>query len=183
MITVYVGPMFSGKTTALIEDSQHAERAKQPVLRIKYDKDVRFGDDRKSMISSHDGVHIGATPVSTLEKFTDPLLNDPRSRIYIDEGHMIPGLVAFCDQMAREGHRVHVATLRSDYRREPFECIARLMAKAEVIRCFDAICVKCGHTAHFTERTICTKDHAQVLVGGSDKYQPVCRSCHVILDQ
>ena len=64
----------------------------------------------------------------------------------------------------------------TDYRAEPFEVTAALLAKAEFVTKNLAVCTKCGNPASFTQRT--SKDTKRIVVGTTDSYQARCRRCY-----
>ena len=53
----------------------------------------------------------------------------------------------------------------------------QLLSIAEFITKTHAICVKCGATANYSQRTV--ESEALVEVGASDKYEARCRKCFV----
>ena len=71
-----------------------------------------------------------------------------------------------------------VSALGGTFHRGVFPNIVELIPKSEKITKLEAICKMCKQTANFTFR-IADKDDKE-LIGGSDKYIPVCRECHVI---
>jgi thymidine kinase len=79
--------------------------------------------------------------------------------------------------LAREGRRVIVAGLDQDYTGKPFEPMPQLLSVAEFITKTHAICVICGSTANYSQRTV--ESEERVEVGASDKYEARCRKCFV----
>ena len=74
-------------------------------------------------------------------------------------------------------HSVIIAGLDQDYTGKPFEPMPQLLSIAEFITKTHAICVKCGATANYSQRTV--ESDARVEVGASDKYEARCRKCFV----
>jgi len=96
----------------------------------------------------------------------------------IDEGQFFDmALVDAVNQLAGQGKRVIVAGLDQDYTGRPFEPMPQLLCVAEFITKTHAICVKCGSTANYSQRTV--ESEARVEVGASDKYEARCRRCFV----
>jgi thymidine kinase len=81
------------------------------------------------------------------------------------------------NQLAIGGKRVIIAGLDQDYTGKPFDPMPQLLSIAEFITKTHAICVKCGATANYSQRTI--ESEARVEVGASDKYEARCRRCFV----
>jgi thymidine kinase len=170
-IEAIVGSMFSFKTSELFRRIRRARIAGAETVIYKYADDVRFGDDKASLASSHDGVHLEAVPVRTL----DPSWIKDGSVIGIDEGQFMGNLVEFCVQAAKRGCKVIVAALSGDYKQEMFPNIIDLLPKCDRIDQLTAICTNCGADAPFTKR-LCSVTE-QVLIGGKDVYAASCRKC------
>ena len=77
--------------------------------------------------------------------------------------------------MADLGKILIISALDGDFRRKPFGRILELVPKAEKVTKLSAVCCICFHDAGFTRRL---SDEKEVtVIGGSDKYIAVCRSC------
>ena len=68
-----------------------------------------------------------------------------------------------------------MAGLDMDYLGNPFGAIPDLMAAAEYVTKVHAICIRCGDLASYSHRTI--KDDKLVVLGETDNYEPLCRTC------
>ena len=67
-----------------------------------------------------------------------------------------------------------------DYLAKPFGPMPALLARAEHITKVHAICVRCGQPAQHSHRLPSVKGAGadeQVLIGETDKYEPLCRHC------
>jgi len=175
MINLILGEMFSGKTTELFRRLNRYKHAGYKVMLFKYAKDVRFGEERAFMASSHDNIHEAAIPVMSMKNI-DPPEGEPIV-IGFDEGQFIDGIEAFAEAAANMGHIVEIAALCSDYRRCGFERIQALIPKAEKIDKFHAICHYCKDESSFTLITD-PGNGQQEQIGGEEKYRPVCRPCY-----
>ena len=95
------------------------------------------------------------------------------------------GLVKVIDKLAKNGVRVIVAGLDSDFRGEPFPVMAELLARAEDVTKLHAICQVCGNLASRTQRLINGKpanyNDPIILIGAKEQYEARCRHCHVVL--
>ncbi len=96
--------------------------------------------------------------------------------IGIDEGQFYNDLVESCQNLSLMGKQVFVSALSGNFKMEPFENVARLIAKADKIKHLKAVCFYCHGTAPFTLRTIPSQE--EVLIGASDAYQAVCKVCY-----
>ena len=170
-IEVICGSMFSGKTEELIRRLRRAEIARQRVAIFKPAIDSRYANDH---IVSHSEQKLRSEAVSSaaeiLEKVGDAHV------VGIDEGQFFKeDLVAVCNTLAEQGRRVIVAGLDMDYRGKPFEPMPQLMAIAEQVTKTQAICMKCGEPASYTQRLTTARD--RVVVGAKDMYEARCRAC------
>ena len=173
-IEVIVGSMFSGKSEELIRRVRRAQIARQKVQVFKPRIDDRYS---KEEIASHSGMTHISKPVMTAADLMKELHDDTQV-VAIDEGQFFDmGLVDVVNDLARNGKRVIIAGLDQDYTGKPFEPMPQLLSVAEFITKTHAICVKCGATANYSQRTV--ESEARVEVGASDKYEARCRTCFV----
>ncbi|MCQ2374538.1 MAG: thymidine kinase [Salinivirgaceae bacterium] len=172
-IEVICGSMFSGKTEELIRRLKRAQFAKQKVEIFKPAIDVRYSEVD---VVSHDDNSIRSTPIDSPRNIL--LLATDVDVVGIDEAQFLDeSLYEVCNQLADRGIRVIVAGLDMDYKGEPFGPMPKLMAVAEEVTKVHAICVKCGNLAQYSHRL--TNTDRLVLLGETDLYEPLCRSCYL----
>ena len=173
-IEVIVGSMFSGKSEELIRRLNRARIARQKVQVFKPKIDARYSIEE---IASHSGQKHDSKPVTTAAELMAEV--DDRTQVVgIDEGQFFDADIAeAANELANRGMRVIVAGLDQDYTGTPFGPMPHLLSIAEFITKIHAICVKCGQTANYTQRTV--ESDALVEVGASDKYEARCRKCFV----
>jgi thymidine kinase len=171
-VEVICGSMFSGKTEELIRRLKRAQFAKQKVEIFKPLVDTRYHEIK---VVSHQGSEIHSTPVPSSANIL--LLASDVDVVGIDEAQFFDkGLPAVCNQLANRGIRVIAAGLDLDYTGKPFGPMPELMACAEYVTKVHAICLSCGELAYVSHRKT---DHENlVLLGETDTYQPLCRSCY-----
>ncbi len=173
-VEVIAGSMFSGKSEELIRRLNRARIARQKVQVFKPKIDARYS---KEEIASHSGQTHDSTPVTTAAELMN-LVSEETEVVGIDEGQFFDiAIVDAVNQLAADGKRVIVAGLDQDYTGKPFEPMPQLLSVAEFITKTHAICVKCGGTANYSQRTV--ESEALVEVGASDKYEARCRRCFV----
>lgn len=173
-IEVIVGSMFSGKSEELIRRVRRAQIARQKVQVFKPRIDDRYS---KEEIASHSGLTHFSRPVMTAAEMLEHIENETQV-VAIDEGQFFDsGLVEAVNKLANSGKRVIVAGLDQDYTGKPFEPMPQLLSVAEFITKTHAICVKCGSTANYSQRTV--ESEERVEVGASDKYEARCRKCFI----
>jgi thymidine kinase len=173
-IEVIVGSMFSGKSEELIRRLRRAQIARQKVQVFKPKIDDRYSIEQ---IASHSGMTHVSKPVMTAAEMMAQMEPDTQV-VGIDEGQFFDmEIVEAVNRLAREGKRVIIAGLDQDYLGRPFEPMPQLLSVAEFITKTHAICVKCGNTANYSQRT--SESTSRVEVGASDKYEARCRKCFV----
>jgi thymidine kinase len=173
-IEVIVGSMFSGKSEELIRRVRRAQIARQKVQVFKPSIDDRFSAEE---IASHSGMTHISKPVMTAADLMKQLDRDTQV-VAIDEGQFFDmGLVDVVNDLARNGRRVIIAGLDQDYTGKPFEPMPQLLSVAEFITKTHAICVRCGGTANYSQRTV--ESEERVEVGAGDKYEARCRKCFI----
>lgn len=173
-IEVIVGSMFSGKSEELIRRLNRARIARQKVQVFKPKIDSRYSVEE---IASHSGHKHDSKPVSSAAELLSHIHEDTQV-VGIDEGQFFDmAIVDAVNSLATSGKRVIVAGLDQDYTGRPFEPMPQLLSVAEFITKTHAICVKCGSTANYSQRTV--ESEARVEVGASDKYEARCRRCFV----
>ena len=173
-IEVIVGSMFSGKSEELIRRLRRARIARQKVQVFK----PRI-DDRYSVVEivSHSDMRHDSIAVANAAELLDAI-EDGTEVIGIDEGQFLDdGLIQVANELAGRGIRVIIAGLDQDYTGKPFEPMPQLLAIAEFITKTHAICVKCGGTESYSQRTV--ESDSRVEVGASDKYEARCRKCFI----
>ena len=173
-IEVIVGSMFSGKSEELIRRLRRAQIARQKVQVFKPVIDNRYSIEQ---IASHSGMTHVSKPVMTAAEMMAQMEDDTQI-VGIDEGQFFDmAIVEAVNELADGGKRVIIAGLDQDYLGRPFEPMPQLLSIAEFITKTHAICVKCGNTANYSQRTVASD--SRVEVGASDKYEARCRRCFV----
>jgi thymidine kinase len=181
-IELVCGSMFSGKTEELLRRVRRAEIARKQVRLFKPSIDQRYGVER---VASHNGIaREDAIVVHAATDIFDYVTPEVEV-IAIDEVQFFDWSIAdVCSLLANERKRVIVAGLDQDFRGEPFGPMPLLMALAERVDKFHAICVVCGASASRTQRLIDGRparyDDPIILVGGSESYEARCRHCHEV---
>jgi len=170
-IEVICGSMFSGKTEELIRRLKRAKYAKQRIEIFKPEIDTRYDLEK---VVSHDENSINSTPVQSSSEIL--LLSTDIDVVGIDEAQFFDAeIVPVCNILAGRGVRVIVAGLDMDYLGKPFGPMPGLIATAEYVTKVSAICMRCGNLAYVSHRIV--ENDKLVLLGETDSYEPLCRSC------
>lgn len=180
-LEVIAGCMSSGKSEELIRRLKRATIAKQPVIVFKPGMDNR---GEKLSIMSRDGRLYDAIPLETPDKAHD-FIQDAHCVVAFDEAQFFsPELVPAVRALVARGLRVLIAGLDTDFRGEPFDVVAQLMAEADSVTKLTAVCMKCGAPAIRTQRLIVGQpapyESPRIVVGGDEMYEARCRACHEV---
>ena len=176
-IELILGPMFSGKSTRLIElMRKYVYKAKKTIM-VKFYADQRYTD--KSEVVTHDLIKYDSINCKILRNSFDTFKE--YDVIGIDEGQFFADLVEVCEELALMGKIVLIAALNGDFRMEPFPVIQRIIAKADKIKLLKAYCFNCHKDAKFSLRMF--QSNETVLIGAGEAYKPACRECHVFFSK
>ncbi|CCU55926.1 thymidine kinase [Choristoneura rosaceana entomopoxvirus 'L'] len=176
-IEIITGPMYSGKTTELIRRITRYKLCKKNCVIISHSIDNRYDDD--NILINHDGFKISHDDfIKTNILINKIKIFDKYEIIGIDECQFFDSndLIIFCDTLANNGKKIIVAGLNSDFNKNPFKSIIKLIPISEKITKLQSICNFCYNDATFTMKKI-NKDII-IEIGGSDLYIPVCRICY-----
>ena len=153
-IELILGPMFSGKSTRLIET----------IRKCVY----------KNKKNHHDLIKYDSIDCRNLTDSFETLKN--YDIIGIDEGQFFPDLVEISEKLALLKKTVIIAALNGDFRMEPFPVIAKIIPKADKVKLLKAYCFNCHRDAKFSLRIV--QSNETVLIGAGEAYKPACRECH-----
>ena len=176
-IELILGPMFSGKSTRLIEIiRKYVYKAKKTIM-IKFFADKRYSE--KSEVVTHDLIKYDSIDCKNLRDSFELLKK--YDVIGIDEGQFFPDLVEVCEELALLNKTIIIAALNGDFRMEPFPVISRIISKADKIKLLKAYCFHCHKDAKFSLRIV--QSNETVLIGAGEAYKPACRECHVFFSK
>jgi len=181
-IEVISGCMFAGKTEELIRRIKVFEFAKKNVLVFKPAIDNRYSDTR---VVSHAGSSTESIVVPDSISILD-FVKEDTDVVAIDEVQFFDAqIILVCDYLAKQGKRVMVAGLDTDFRAEPFGVMPQLITDAEFVTKLTAVCTKCGAPATRTQRIVngypARYSDPIILVGAAESYEARCRHCHEIV--
>lgn len=176
-LILFVGPMWSGKTTKLILEMRKRFVAGDKCVMIKYSADDRYSDGDE--VVSHDKYSHKAVKATKLCE----VKIDKYDCIGVDEGQFFEDII-LANKWANLGKLVLIAGLNGDYKQTSFGDFYKLFSFADRIKHLHSICNICGNTARFTKklpgRVIENdKEDKKIIVdiGGKDKYLASCRKC------
>ena len=172
------GPMFSGKTTTLIQRYKQHKLFGHDITVINYFQDTRYAEKG---LYSHDGLNIECFQSQTLQQMIERNRQkiDECNVIIINEGQFFGDIFeTVIDWVENKEKIVYVCGLDSDFKRNKFGNFLELIPFCDKITKLKSLCMKCknGEKALFSKRI--TSDESQIVIG-SDNYIPVCRKCYL----
>jgi thymidine kinase len=192
-LELIVGPMYSSKTTRLVEVYNKCKFCNISIAVINHTIDNRYDEQ---LLSTHDQIKI---PCIKTERLMDlwldssiNILEDDISGIsrikeifqisrseviLINEGQFFPDLKEFVDYLLKNEKKVYICGLDGDFERKKFGQILDLIPLCDKVTKLTSLCSLCkdGTPGIFSMRL--TKETEQTVVG-SDNYIPVCRKCY-----
>ena len=173
-LELIIGPMFSGKTSRLVDIYKQCKFCNIPVAVINHCIDDRYHD---TMLSTHDKVMIPCIKTDTMTSVLENTEVNEAQVIIINEGQFFEDLYDVVIDMLRANKRVYVCGLDSDFERKKFGQILDLIPLCDKVNKLTSLCSQCkdGTPGIFSMRL--TSEKQQTLVG-SDNYIPVCRKCY-----
>jgi thymidine kinase len=188
-LELFIGPMFSGKTSKLLEIYKQSMFCNIPIIVINHSADIRYHDTH---LSTHDKTMIPCVQTTELmtiwdygsidepieEKLYDTHIQFRESKVVlINEGQFFPDLVPCVEELLKEGKHVYVCGLDGDFERKKFGTILDLIPLCDKVTKMTSLCSRCrdGTAGIFSLRI--TQEKTQFLIG-SDNYIPVCRKCY-----
>lgn len=183
-LIVYSGPMFAGKTSALIKAWDNCDCIYK--LAFKYKKDTRY-EAGEIAIVSHDLVTLPAIPVSSCAEISTYINNHSTTQqngqlaVFIDEGQFFPDIYDwFVELDSNVVSDVYVSGLDYDIFGKVFsEQFNKLANNAPILYTHYAKCYICGQQANrtqFMDSSQLSNMEGNVLIGGKQQFQPACES-------
>jgi len=188
-LELITGPMFSGKTSKLLDIYKQCEFCSIPVAVINHSADTRY---HESLLSSHDKSMIPCIQTAKIsdvwfyQDLENPIdleqgnnhfkLHDA-DVILINEAQFFDDLYECVIDMLKKKKKVYLAGLDGDFERKKFGQILDLFPFCDKVTKLTSLCSLCknGEPGIFSMRL--NNDKTQMLIG-SDNYIPVCRNCY-----
>jgi thymidine kinase len=190
-LELIIGPMYSGKTSRLVEIYKQCKFCNISVAVINHSIDNRYDDE---LLSTHDQVKIPCiktdklldiypndicidSDISSIPRINDKLKIATSSVILINEGQFFSDLEEFVKNLLSNNKKIYVCGLDGDFERKKFGQILDLIPLCDKVTKLTSLCSICknGTPGIFSKRI--TNEKEQTVVG-SDNYIPVCRSCY-----
>ena len=184
-LTMYVGPMFSGKSTRLIQQIERYKIARKNIMCFKPAMDTRYTSE--GFIVTHGGLHVTCYLVNScndiLKLYYEKNDECAIDAVAIDEAFMIEDVSKACLSLVYdEKIDVLISSIDMSSSLNAFEEISTLMCHATHIKKCKAVCTMCGDDASYTMRKSNKENVDEIQVGGEDMYEARCLKHHSGLD-
>jgi thymidine kinase len=185
-LSVFFGPMGSGKTTTALEQVSQFCALGFKTLYITHKNEIKRASDQH--FYSHNPSSATLHKLCSVVQYSDdlPLEFGDREVIVIDEAQFFSNLVEAVQAALQAGKNMQVYGLSSNFKGGKFGNVIDLIPFADVAIQMTAKCIKCSkesrtlNEAAFTDRVGDSK--SLIEVGGIGKYLPVCRRHHTQLE-
>ena len=188
-LEVFTGPMFSGKSEELIRRLNRATYAEQNILVIKPRVDTRNESkiasrkkkDKKD-VKFEEYSSFPAHEISTSKELIELVSQHKPDVLAIDEAQffqewLLELIDNLLDEKENTGFKIIVSGLDMDAWGKPFGIMPQLMAKANEVTKFTAVCFHCKKSdANLTYKKNGSRE--QIEVGNFQIYEARCRKCH-----
>jgi thymidine kinase len=189
-LEIIKGPMFSGKTTRLLDIYKKYSFCEIKTMVINYEKDNRYSD---SLLSSHDKVMIPcikALKLSDIIQFTNGNSVAYNQKYYeefmlakailINEGQFFEDIVEWVTIAVEKYHKnVYICGLNSDFKQKKFGNWLDLETISDNVVMLHSFCSNCKKRSAIFSHRLSKETELEVI--GADCYIPVCRKCYNIL--
>ena len=174
-LRLFVGPMYAGKTSKLIETYTQAIKTDWNVIVLTHSAEIRYSIDQ---LSTHDQKQISCFKYDKINTFVHDKQNEiSKSQvILIDEAQFFEDLIEIRELVDIHEKHIFVFGLDGDFKRNKFGHILDLIPFCDSVEKLSANCNICNNKAIFSRRIINSEE--QVLIGSNESYQPMCRKCY-----
>ena len=174
-LSLIIGPMFSGKSTKLIQYIKKYKTLNKNIMVIKPSLDNRYTES--SNICTHD-MEKQSCMMFDKNKLNDIFINDTyivSEIVMIEEGQFFNNLYDIVKQILNDKKTIFISALNGDSNQELFGDIYKLISICDNIEFLHALCLDCadGTNAIFSKRL--SNNQEQILVAGASEYKAVCR--------
>ncbi len=175
-LNLILGPMFSGKSTRLIQYIRRYKTLDKKMIVIKPNIDTRYTLENE--LCTHDQEKYKC--ISLSGDSLKLILEDPNYEtsdiIIIEEGQFFKDLHDVVKGMLdNDNKRVYIAALNGDFNRNLFGDVNKLISFCDNIEFMQALCLDCkdGTPGCFSKRL--SNNQSQILVAAESEYKAVCR--------
>ncbi|MEZ0180327.1 thymidine kinase ['Camptotheca acuminata' phytoplasma] len=183
-IEIICGPMFSGKTTKLIERIKFFQNHKANILVFKPIIDNRYSS--KNELVTHNFETIPSLLVNKSKEILN-FVNKEIDVIFIDEAQFFDDEIEkILNNLSYQGIYIVASGLELDFCGRPFGSMNYLLSIADEVIKLKSSCAVCRKEASRTQRIVYGKipksSDPIVLIGGENYHEPRCRKCHKFIN-
>ncbi len=180
-LRLYIGCMFSGKTSELLREYNRWQKINKKVICINSILDDRYDNvnNDTQYTYTHNLHKMECIKTDRLMNISKNIINS-HDVVLINEGQFFTDIVEFCKKYV-DGHgkNIVVCALDGDFQRKPFDNISELYPLADDIMKLKALCTDCvdGTPAIFSWRLedIGTHEKTDEKIVIGNNYVPLCR--------
>jgi thymidine kinase len=191
-LELFIGPMFSGKTSMLIKLYQNFVSNNNSVKAINFVDDNRY--TRDDFISSHDKEIIPCIKCKILNSIYPIIQDEDKNNSYavkleetdfhsvdvflINEGQFYCDIVEWIKIAVgpKYNKKIYVCGLDGDFKTNVFGDWLNIIPLCDRITKLNSICYNCKErNAIFSHRL---SNEKELIVIGSNNYIPLCRKCY-----
>jgi len=177
-LELVIGPMFSGKTTYLIDIyNKYLELTNHEILVINNILDTRYSENE---VVSHSGDRIPCIRIKELKSLLCDIniKLDKYKVILINEAQFFEDLILFVKIMLEKKKKIYVSGLDGDFQQNKFGHILDLIPLCDSITKLKANCMNCKkeNCAIFSHRI--NNNNNQTFIGSQESYIATCRKCY-----
>lgn len=180
-LELIIGPMFAGKSSAILQRIRRAKVIGRNVFIITSVLDTRY-DVSGASVKTHDqeGVMATGLGINDLKDILKLAAFQRCDTIIIEEAQFFNGLYDMVKLMVEVYKKdVIVVGLDGDSDRKPFGEILQLIPLADSVVKLAALCKRCsdGTEGMFTslKKSVHSSKESQICVGGDELYEALCR--------
>ena len=171
-LEIYIGPMYAGKTTKMME----MYYKNNCPLKIVVDYcDHEHGVSMSSLNNHNNTTLHGVYKVKTLLSLCESHDASIAQHVYINECQFFPDLYEYVIQCLKRDVCVYLYGLDGDFKQELFGQTMSLIPYCSHIEKIQGTCNTCSNSSILSYRTC---ENKEVYLPNSDVYIPLCLKCH-----
>lgn len=177
MVTLFTGPMFSGKSTKLMQQLERDVLSNKKVILIRPKIDDRGMFSHSPIIENkYNKITFDQQTTSKFEEGEPITYLHKYDSIFVDEFFMIQNayIVASVFGWSKD---IYYSGLLASAECEVFEEGIKLLPYCDNIKKFNGVCTKCGsQLGNYSFKY--QKADSPIAVGGKDEYTVLCQKCY-----
>lgn len=182
MLKIYVGPMYSGKTTELIRNYNRFRKYNQLIIDYDTSNNNSYINNNTSILYNHNNQKINCYKTNNINHFIQNNLDIIQNvkYIHINEAQFFQNLKNIVITIIEKYNiNVYLYGLDGDFKREKFGEIIDLIPYCDSIIKLNGVCNNCHNNSLFSHR-ICSGNQQTIFNDEQEnKYIPLCRQCYM----